>query len=83
MVILDPPKFTRTRRSLDDALRAYHRINRLGASLLPPGGILVTCSCSGNIMCEDFLHMLSGVAQQLGREIQVLEQLAPPRRITR
>lgn len=74
MVILDPPKFTRTRRSLDDALRAYHRINRLGASLLPPGGILVTCSCSGNVMREDFLHMLSGVAQQLGREIQVLEQ---------
>ena len=74
MVILDPPKFTRTRRSLDDALRAYHRINRLGASLLPPGGILVTCSCSGNVMREDFLHMLSGVAQQLSREIQVLEQ---------
>ncbi len=66
MVILDPPKFTRTRRSLEDALRAYHRINRLGASLLPPGGILVTCSCSGNVTREDFLHMLAGVAQQLG-----------------
>ncbi len=74
MVILDPPKFTRTRRSLEDALRAYHRINRLGASLLPSGGILVTCSCSGNVTREDFLHMLAGVAQQLGREIQVLEQ---------
>ncbi|HEY4308392.1 MAG TPA: class I SAM-dependent rRNA methyltransferase [Pirellulales bacterium] len=74
MVILDPPKFTRTRKSLDDALRAYHRINRLAASLLPPGGILVTCSCSGNVMREDFLHMLAGVAQQLGREIQVLDQ---------
>ena len=74
MVILDPPKFTRTRRSLEDALRAYHRINRLGASLLPPGGILVTCSCSGNVSREDFLHMLAGVAQQLGREIQILEQ---------
>ncbi len=55
MVILDPPKFTRTRRSLEDALRAYHRINRLGASLLPPGGTLVTCSCSGNVTREDFL----------------------------
>jgi 23S rRNA (cytosine1962-C5)-methyltransferase len=74
MVILDPPKFTRTRRSVDDALRAYHRINRLAASLLPPGGILVTCSCSGSVTREDFLYMLAGVAQQLGREIQVLEQ---------
>jgi 23S rRNA (cytosine1962-C5)-methyltransferase len=73
MVILDPPKFTRTRRSVDDALRAYHRINRLAASLVPPGGILVTCSCSGSVTREDFLYMLAGVAQQLGREIQILE----------
>jgi 23S rRNA (cytosine1962-C5)-methyltransferase len=74
VVILDPPKFTRTRRSVEDALRAYHRINRLGASLLPPGGILVTCSCSGSVTREDFLYMLAGVSQQLGREIQVIEQ---------
>jgi 23S rRNA (cytosine1962-C5)-methyltransferase len=74
VVILDPPKFTRTRRSVEDALRAYHRINRLGASLLPPGGTLVTCSCSGSVSREDFLYMLAGVSQQLGREIQVIEQ---------
>jgi 23S rRNA (cytosine1962-C5)-methyltransferase len=73
MVILDPPKFTRTRRSVEEALRAYHRINRLAASLLPPGGILATCSCSGSVSREDFLYMLAGVAQQLGREIQILE----------
>ncbi len=73
-VILDPPKFTRNRRSLDDALRAYHRINRMAVALIPSGGTLVTCSCSGNVMREDFLHMLSGVAQQTGRDIQVLEQ---------
>jgi len=73
-VILDPPKFTRTRRSLDEALRAYHRINRQAVTLIPPGGTLVTCSCSGSVTREDFLHMLSGVAQQTGREIQVLEQ---------
>jgi 23S rRNA (cytosine1962-C5)-methyltransferase len=74
VVILDPPKFTRTRRSLDEALRAYHRINRQAVALIPPGGTLVTCSCSGSVTREDFLHMLSGVAQQTGRDIQVLEQ---------
>jgi 23S rRNA (cytosine1962-C5)-methyltransferase len=73
MVILDPPKFARSRASLDDALRAYHRINRVAVDLLEPGGILVTCSCSGSVSREDFLQMLGGVAQRSGRSIQLLE----------
>ncbi len=73
-VILDPPKFARNRRQVDEALRAYHRINRLAVDLLSPNGILVTCSCSGGVSREDFLLMLSGVAQKSGRDIQVLEQ---------
>jgi 23S rRNA (cytosine1962-C5)-methyltransferase len=73
-VVLDPPKFARSRAALDDALMAYHRLNRTAAELLEPGGILVTCSCSGHVTREDFLHMLAGVAQRSGRDIQVLEQ---------
>jgi len=76
-VVLDPPKFARSRGSLDEALRAYHWLNRLGVALLEPGGILVTCSCSGHVSREDFLDMLVGVAQQTGRQIQVLEQRGP------
>jgi 23S rRNA (cytosine1962-C5)-methyltransferase len=74
-VILDPPKFARTRRQVDEALRAYHRINRLAVDLLEPGGILVTCSCSGGVSREDYLLMISGVAQKSGRSIHILEQL--------
>lgn len=73
MVILDPPKFARSRASLEDALRAYHRINRVAVDLLEPGGILVTCSCSGSVPRDDFLQMLAGVAQRSGRPIQLLE----------
>jgi 23S rRNA (cytosine1962-C5)-methyltransferase len=73
MVILDPPKFARSRASLDDAMRAYHRANRLAVDLLEPGGILVTNSCSGAVSREDFLVMLAGVAQRSGRTIQLLE----------
>jgi 23S rRNA (cytosine1962-C5)-methyltransferase len=76
-VVLDPPKFARSRGSLDEAMRAYHWLNRLGVALLEPGGILVTCSCSGHVSREDFLYMLVGVAQQTGRQIQVLEQRGP------
>ena len=73
-IVLDPPKFARSRRAVDEALRAYHFLNRLAVGLLEPGGILVTCSCSGHVTREDFLYMLVGVAQHTGREIQILEQ---------
>jgi 23S rRNA (cytosine1962-C5)-methyltransferase len=73
-VVLDPPKFARSRGTVDEAMRAYHWLNRLAVNLLEPGGILITNSCSGHVTREDFLYMLLGVAQQTGREIQILEQ---------
>jgi 23S rRNA (cytosine1962-C5)-methyltransferase len=73
-LVLDPPKFARSRSGVDDALRAYARLNRLAIEVLAPGGILVTCSCSGHVTRDDFFFMLVNVAQQSGRDIQVLEQ---------
>ena len=72
-VVLDPPKFARNRSGISQALMAYHRINRAAVELLTPGGILVTCSCSGSVPREDFLLMLSGVAQKSKRDLQILE----------
>ena len=76
-VILDPPRFAASRDTVDQALRAYHRLNRLAVQLLEPGGILVTCSCSGRVSREQFLKMLSGVSQKTGRDLQILEQRGP------
>lgn len=73
-IILDPPKFARGRRGVEDALRAYHRLNLLAVQLLEPDGILVSCSCSGSVTPDDFMAMLFGVALKSGRELQVLEQ---------
>jgi 23S rRNA (cytosine1962-C5)-methyltransferase len=73
-LVLDPPKFARSRAGVDDALRAYARLNRLALDVLAPGGILVTCSCSGHVSRDDFFFMLVSVAQQSGRDMQVLEQ---------
>lgn len=73
-VVLDPPKFARNRQGVAEALRAYHHLNRQAVGLLEPDGILTTCSCSGHVSREDFLHMLAEVAQRSGRDIQVLEQ---------
>lgn len=73
-IVLDPPKFARRRQAVDEALRAYHKLNSLALEVLEPGGILATCSCSGHVTREDFLHMLAQVAERSGRDIQVLEQ---------
>jgi 23S rRNA (cytosine1962-C5)-methyltransferase len=73
-VILDPPKFAAGRRNIDAALRAYHRMNSYAVQLLSPGGILVTCCCSGSVDTHDFFEMLFGVAQKSKRDIQVLAQ---------
>ena len=72
-VILDPPKFARGRGGANQALMAYHRLNRIAVSLLEPGGILISCSCTGGVSREDFLLMLSGVAQKSSRDIRILE----------
>ncbi|RCS41591.1 class I SAM-dependent rRNA methyltransferase [Bremerella cremea] len=73
-IVLDPPKFTKSRRTIDEALRAYFHINRHAAQLLRPGGILVTCSCSGNVSRDEFQMMLLGVSQKSGRDFRILEQ---------
>ncbi|MGE3313872.1 MAG: class I SAM-dependent rRNA methyltransferase, partial [Planctomycetaceae bacterium] len=46
-VILDPPKMTRHRAGIEKALKGYFSLNRLALDVLNPGGILVSCSCSG------------------------------------
>ncbi|MBM3999164.1 MAG: class I SAM-dependent rRNA methyltransferase [Planctomycetes bacterium] len=73
-IVLDPPKFAKNRFHVDEALRAYYRINRVAVDLLEPDGILVTCSCSGSVSRDDFLGMLAGVAEKSRRPIQILEQ---------
>lgn len=73
-VILDPPKFARNRYHIKEALRAYHRLNRLAVNLLEADSILVSCSCSGSVSRQDFIDMLFGVAEKSGRMIQVIEQ---------
>jgi 23S rRNA (cytosine1962-C5)-methyltransferase len=72
-VILDPPKLTRHRAGLAKALRGYHSLNELAVQVLEPGGILVTCSCSGLVGRDDFVAMLAAVSQQSGRPMQILE----------
>ena len=73
VVVLDPPAFAKTQSARKQALKAYRRLNTLGMQVLRPGGILLTCSCSGVIGMDDLLGALSLSAQHVQRSIQLLE----------
>jgi 23S rRNA (cytosine1962-C5)-methyltransferase len=73
VVVLDPPAFAKTQGARTQALKAYRRLNTLAMQVLRPGGILLTCSCSGVIGMDDVLGVLSLSAQRLQRTVQLLE----------
>ncbi len=74
LVICDPPKFAKHPRAVEDAVRGYLRLNRAALHVLEPGGILVTCSCSGLVDRSVFADILGQVAELSGRSIQILDQ---------
>ena len=73
VVILDPPAFAKSANARTQAMRAYRRLNVLGLNVLRPGGLLVTCSCSGAITHEEFRIIISEAGQRVGRTIQTAE----------
>ncbi|MFK8114882.1 MAG: class I SAM-dependent rRNA methyltransferase [Rubripirellula sp.] len=76
-VVLDPPRFAGSRHQIDSAMRAYGRLNASAIDLLPAGGVLVTCSCSGRVSRSDFLNMLLDVGRRRRRDLVMLENRGP------
>ncbi|MDY3868744.1 MAG: class I SAM-dependent rRNA methyltransferase [Pyramidobacter sp.] len=79
MIVLDPPAFAKSRRSLSGAERGYKEINLKAMKLLPRGGILATCSCSHFMTDELFRKMLFSAAQDAKVSLRQIEarQQAP------
>ena len=73
-IVLDPPAFAKTRRAVATALRGYKELNLRALKMLPPGGILVSCSCSFHVNEGEFLAMLSSAAADAGRQLRMLEK---------
>jgi 23S rRNA (cytosine1962-C5)-methyltransferase len=73
IVVLDPPAFAKSKGARSQALKAYRRLNTLGMQVLRPGGILLSCSCSGVVSMNDLSAILSQSAQRWHRTVQVLE----------
>ena len=79
LIILDPPAFTKSRKTADRAEKGYKEINLRALQLLPRGGYLATASCSHFMPSERFVSMLKSAAADAGVELKQIEarQQAP------
>ena len=72
-IILDPPAFTKSRQTVQSAIRGYREINRRAMKLLPRGGYLATCSCSHFMTDELFRKMLASAAHDASVSLRQIE----------
>ncbi len=72
-IILDPPAFTKSRKTVDNAFKGYKDINFRAMKLLPRGGYLATCSCSHFMPDELFVKMLHSAAKDACVELRQIE----------
>lgn len=73
-IILDPPAFTKSRKTIDSATRGYHEINYRAMKALPRGGYLATCSCSHFMDTDRFRKMLVSAAHDAGVQLRQIEE---------
>ncbi len=73
MIILDPPAFTKSRGTIDSAVRGYKEINLRAMKALSGGGYLATCSCSHFVTDEIFCKMLHSAAADAGVSLRQIE----------
>jgi 23S rRNA (cytosine1962-C5)-methyltransferase len=72
-IVLDPPAFAKSKRTLDTALRGYKELNLRALKMLRPGGILVTCSCSYHVSQPEFLAVVTEAARDTHRNLRIVE----------
>ena len=78
LIIVDPPAFAKHRGALQNALRAYQRLNAAAISKVAPGGLVFTFSCSQVVDKEAFALAVFSAAAQTGRSVRILDRMCQP-----
>lgn len=76
LIVLDPPAFAKNKTALEGAYRGYKEINLRALKMLPPGGILVTCSCSYHMTPDLFRQVVADAALDARRRLRLIEERA-------
>mgnify|MGYP001820690996 FL=1 len=72
IVILDPPSFTKNKKSLNNAMRGYKEIHLRGIKLLDRDGVLATYCCSHHATRELFLQNIVSASVDAKRSLRLL-----------
>jgi len=74
IIVLDPPAFAKNKSAIPKALSGYKEINLRALKLLPPGGFLITCSCSYNVSEAAFAEIVAAAAIDARADVAVVEK---------
>lgn len=73
-IILDPPAFAKRSQDLEPAKKSYGDLNRMAFQILPPGGLLLTCSCSYQMTPDLFQEVVFQAARSARRGVKILSR---------
>jgi 23S rRNA (cytosine1962-C5)-methyltransferase len=72
IVVLDPPSFTKSKKTIATAVKGYKELNTAALKILSPGGILATASCSHHIPEETFFNLIGDSGVKSGRSLRMI-----------
>ena len=73
LLSLDPPAFTKSRNTVNAAIRGYKEINLRGLKMVKPGGYFATCSCSHYMSEEQLKKTVLEAAHDARRTLRQIE----------
>ncbi len=74
LIILDPPSFTKNKKTLMDAMRGYKEIHLRSLKLLEKGGLLSTFCCSHHASRELFLENLASASVDAKKSLRLVAE---------
>lgn len=73
-IVLDPPKLVFSREETDEGRKKYNDMNVLALQLIKPGGLFVTCSCSGLLDAAEFEYIVTSAAHRYHKKLQIIDR---------
>jgi 23S rRNA (cytosine1962-C5)-methyltransferase len=76
VIVLDPPKFIKSKNHIISGARGYKDINILAFKLLNKNGILLTFSCSGLLERDLFQKIVADAALDAKKDAKIIKYLS-------
>lgn len=73
LIILDPPSFSKNRKTVGGAMRGYKEIHLRALKLLAPDGLLATYTCSHHVSRQEYLDMIVEAMVDAPATLRLLE----------